>query len=93
MSLRKYPRNSDCPCGSGKKYKRCHGSHHIVSNDRGDFTTSGPAPDDVRVPIDDAVIEHLVREGWDLESILFLKGKGCQYSVSNGQIVLPAATS
>ncbi|MDQ2650634.1 MAG: SEC-C metal-binding domain-containing protein [Actinomycetota bacterium] len=22
----KTPRNAPCPCGSGKKYKRCHGS-------------------------------------------------------------------
>ena len=22
----KVPRNSACPCGSGKKYKHCHGS-------------------------------------------------------------------
>lgn len=23
----KVPRNVLCPCGSGKKYKRCHGAH------------------------------------------------------------------
>ena len=25
MELPKNPRNKPCPCGSGKKYKRCHG--------------------------------------------------------------------
>tara|TARA_R110002124_G_scaffold64985_2_gene177448 strand:- start:252494 stop:255238 length:2745 start_codon:yes stop_codon:yes gene_type:complete len=28
----KVPRNSDCPCGSGKKYKHCHGK--IVAQDK-----------------------------------------------------------
>jgi preprotein translocase subunit SecA len=23
----KVPRNAPCPCGSGKKYKHCHGAH------------------------------------------------------------------
>ncbi|MCB9978536.1 MAG: SEC-C domain-containing protein [Rhodospirillales bacterium] len=31
----KIGRNSACPCGSGKKYKKCHGSiHNHVANDR-----------------------------------------------------------
>ena len=25
QSKKKVPRNSPCPCGSGKKYKHCHG--------------------------------------------------------------------
>jgi len=28
----KIPRNSPCPCGSGKKYKHCHGSPTYASN-------------------------------------------------------------
>jgi hypothetical protein len=24
--LRKIPRNSPCPCGSGRKFKQCHGA-------------------------------------------------------------------
>jgi hypothetical protein len=27
LSVRKVGRNQPCPCGSGEKYKRCHGSH------------------------------------------------------------------
>jgi preprotein translocase subunit SecA len=23
------PRNAPCPCGSGKKYKHCHGAHDV----------------------------------------------------------------
>ena len=26
---KKVGRNDPCPCGSGKKYKKCHGMHHI----------------------------------------------------------------
>ncbi|MEN8905447.1 MAG: SEC-C metal-binding domain-containing protein [Clostridiales bacterium] len=26
MNRFKAGRNDDCPCGSGKKYKKCHGS-------------------------------------------------------------------
>jgi uncharacterized protein YecA (UPF0149 family) len=25
LAVRKVPRNHACPCGSGAKYKRCHG--------------------------------------------------------------------
>jgi hypothetical protein len=28
-------RNAPCPCGSGKKYKRCHGVHMTKSGLRG----------------------------------------------------------
>ena len=26
MSKKKISRNAPCPCGSGKKYKKCHGA-------------------------------------------------------------------
>jgi preprotein translocase subunit SecA len=27
----KVPRNADCPCGSGKKFKHCHGDVKMAS--------------------------------------------------------------
>ncbi len=27
------PRNAPCPCGSGKKYKRCHGAEELAAAD------------------------------------------------------------
>lgn len=37
-TVRKPGRNSPCPCGSGKKYKRCHGA--VASQERIDSTIS-----------------------------------------------------
>jgi hypothetical protein len=40
--MTKIPHNAPCPCGSGKKYKRCHGG--LAASDR---VMSAPAPEDL----------------------------------------------
>ena len=32
---KKIRRNEKCPCGSGRKYKRCHGSDNMKNNTKG----------------------------------------------------------
>lgn len=34
--MNRYPRNSDCPCGSGKKYKKCHMNQASMAVDKKD---------------------------------------------------------
>ena len=31
ISIADYPRNAECPCGSGKKFKHCHGEPHALA--------------------------------------------------------------
>jgi len=47
LAVRKVPRNHPCPCGSGTKYKRCHGR---VLPPIGDQLPGGPGSDAISVP-------------------------------------------
>jgi uncharacterized protein YecA (UPF0149 family) len=84
----KYPRNSLCPCGSGKKYKHCHG----VATMDWDFRELNDM-DEVRIPIDDNILEQYAQDGWDRNVLLFLKDHGCLYSLTKERIVLPEPSS
>ena len=41
--MSEYPRNAPCPCGSGQKFKQCHGSSHPPSTPMADPSEPGQA--------------------------------------------------
>ena len=40
--MSEYPRNAPCPCGSGRKFKQCHGSSHPPSRPLGSMEPNQP---------------------------------------------------
>ena len=55
--LQSPPRNAPCPCGSGKRFKQCHGTLRTLSPEPappGDPATTARSPEDCRAAIDRA---------------------------------------
>jgi uncharacterized protein len=83
--LRRAPkigRNDPCPCGSGKKYKRCHGgaegARDTAEQSYGhDWTLAGPvAVEAERDPIFSSLSQRVVRDGTAVEIQIYDDGKG-----------------
>ena len=83
--LRRAPkigRNDPCPCGSGKKYKRCHGraegAPDTAEQSYGhDWTLAGPvAVEAERDPIFSSLSQRVVRDGTAVEIQIYDDGKG-----------------
>jgi uncharacterized protein len=78
----KIGRNTPCPCGSGKKYKRCHGtaeSHHTgaTENSPTDLPPAGHsavAAEDY--PVHSPLSQRVAREGTSVEIDIYEEGAG-----------------
>ena len=60
----KLGRNVPCPCGSGKKYKRCHGA------------AEDAVVEDNRYPVHSPLSQRLSRDGTTVEIQIYEDGKG-----------------
>ena len=78
----KIGRNDPCPCGSGRKYKRCHGAVESVQdaqneNNSDDWTSlEHPTMEDERYPVHSLLSQRVVRGETAVEIEIYEDGRG-----------------
>lgn len=78
----KIGRNDPCPCGSGKKYKRCHGAAEVASDfspsgERFDWPPAEPLSSDTdEGPAHSPLSQRLTRDGAAVEIEIYDDGEG-----------------
>jgi len=63
--VKKYPRNEPCPCGSGKKYKKCCWDKGFTwaQDEEGDVVRQVPLSDDALAALDELRTEFVRKHG------------------------------
>ena len=70
-------RNDPCPCGSGKKYKRCHGSGSVMDDFRSGFPLDPVEPDTDEPPfVLSSLSQRVARDGTAVDIEIYGDGEG-----------------
>ncbi|MFC0696413.1 UPF0149 family protein [Paraburkholderia humisilvae] len=73
----KIGRNDPCPCGSGRKYKRCHGSGAVMDDFRSGFPPDPVEPDTGGPPfVLSSLSQRVARDGTAVEIEIYENGEG-----------------